>query len=797
MSSMTTTKKTESVQDMSGCEDNQKVKYTASLFVGKALTWWNSLIHTRGREAAVGFMSCQATEPTTIQEAMQKAGTLTYEAINNESLKKKNHEKRGNSGEPSRDRNVRDDDKRTRTGNAFATTANPDCRVVPRMVNPVNVRNLTAAHGACFEYGGIDHFKAACPRLNQAHRPGGGHPNQVVAIDRGQGRVNNGNWARRGAFMLGAEEARQDPNIMMGIEPSNLGFSYEIEIASGQLVVIDKVVRIPLQNDKILRVIGERPEENVRHLKSAKAKEQRKEDIVVVRKSPEVFLDDLSGLPPSREIGFCIDLIPREMPVAKYPYRLAPSEMEELSGQLKELQDKGFIRPSLSPWGAPVLIEDLFDQLQGSQYFSKIDLRLGYHQLRVHEDDIPKTAFRTRYGHFKFTLMPFGLINALATREEQKLHLGLVLELLKKEKLYAKFSKCEFWLQEVHFLRHVINGDRIHVDPSKIEAVPKFVCFLVWLALPDVPKDFVVYCDASDLRLGCVLMQRGKVILYASRQLKILKKNYTTHDLELGAMANVAADALSRKEMIKLNRIRAMNMTLQSSIKGKILATQEKVSDESGDARTLIMDKAHKSKYFVYPRADKMYYDLRDMYWWPRMKKDIAVYEKFIGSLFHAMYVERVGMHKFTRITHGLYHACRVSIMQGRGSSSYNIDDILMKDAKPRGRLTEVLSLLKDGEEEGWCAAPIMWAEVGEGQLIGHESVQETTEKISQIKDRLKAARVVRFGKKGKLAPRFVGPFEITERVSNLKKCLAHPTLQVPLDEIQIDAKLNLVEEPV
>ncbi|GKB36484.1 putative reverse transcriptase domain-containing protein, partial [Tanacetum coccineum] len=167
-------------------------------------------------------------------------------------------------------------------------------------------------------------------------------------------------------------------------------------------------------------------------------------------------------------------------------------------------------------------IDDLFDQLQGSQYFSKIDLRSGYHQVRVHEDDIPKTAFRTRYGYFEFTIMPFGLTNAPV------------------------------------FLGHVINGDRIHVDPCKIKAVKNWeapripsegeeqenafqtlkdkLCNAPVLALPNRPEDFVVYCDASGLGLGCVLMQRGKVIAYASRQLKIHEKNYTTHDLELGAV---------------------------------------------------------------------------------------------------------------------------------------------------------------------------------------------------------------------------------------------------------------------
>ncbi|GJT43865.1 putative nucleotidyltransferase, ribonuclease H [Tanacetum coccineum] len=270
-------------------------------------------------------------------------------------------------------------------------------------------------------------------------------------------------------------------------------------------------------------------------------------------------------------------------------------------------------------------IDDLFDQLQGSRFFSKIDLRSGYHQLRVQEDDIPKTEFRTRYGHFEFMVMPFRLTNAPAVfmdlmnmvckpyldkfvivfiddiliyskmKEDHEVHLGVVLELLRKQKLYAKFSKCEFWLQEVHFLGHVVNQSGIHVDPSKIEAVKNWktpttpseirsflglagyyrwfiVIFskiakplasltqknqkYVWgvkqeeafqtlknnlcdapiLTLPDGVEDFMVYCDASNQGLGCVLMQRGKVIAYASKQLKIHEKNYTTHDLELGAV---------------------------------------------------------------------------------------------------------------------------------------------------------------------------------------------------------------------------------------------------------------------
>ncbi|GKD83999.1 putative reverse transcriptase domain-containing protein [Tanacetum coccineum] len=204
----------------------------------------------------------------------------------------------------------------------------------------------------------------------------------------------------------------------------------------------------------------------MKQLMSAKAKEKKQEEIIVVKDFPEVFLDDLSGLPPIREIKFRIELVPGVMPVAKSPYHL----------------------------------------------------KSGYHQLRVHEDDIPKTAFRTRYGHFEFTIMPFGLINVLA----------VFMDLMNR------------------FLGHVINGDGIHVDPNKIEVIKNWktprtlsedkLCNAPVLALHNGLEEFVVYCAASGLGLGCVLMQRGKVIDYASKQLKIHEKNYTTHDLELGAV---------------------------------------------------------------------------------------------------------------------------------------------------------------------------------------------------------------------------------------------------------------------
>ncbi|GJT73878.1 putative reverse transcriptase domain-containing protein [Tanacetum coccineum] len=213
-------------------------------------------------------------------------------------------------------------------------------------------------------------------------------------------------------------------------------------------------------------------------------------------------------------------------------------------------------------------IDDLFDQLQGSSVYSKIDLRSGYHQLRVHAEDIPKTAFRTRYGHYKFQVMPFHLTNAPAvfmdlmnrvckpyldkfvidfiddiliyskSKKEHEGHLKLILELLKKEELYAKFSKCKFWIPKVQFLGHVIDSQGIHGDKQEapFQLLKQKLCGAPILALPEGSEDFIAYCDASIKGLGAVLMQREKVIAYALRQLKIHEKNYTTHDLELGAV---------------------------------------------------------------------------------------------------------------------------------------------------------------------------------------------------------------------------------------------------------------------
>ncbi|GJX26989.1 putative reverse transcriptase domain-containing protein [Tanacetum coccineum] len=354
------------------------------------------------------------------------------------------------------------------------------------------------------------------------------------------------------------------------------------------------------------------------------------------------IVTDLPCLPPVRQVEFHVDLIPGAAPVARSPYRLAPSEMQELFNQLQELSDQGFIRPSTSPWGAPVLfvkkkdgsfrmcidyrelnkltvknhyplprIDDLFDQLQGLSVYSKIDLRSGYHQLRVRDEDIPKTAFRTRYGHYEFQVMPFGLTNAPV----------VFMDLMN--------CVCKPYLDKfvIVFIDDILIYSRLHVDPAKIKAVKnstspttpieirKFLglagyyqrfiknfskiakslteltqknkkyiggkdqesafqllkqklCEAPILALLEGNDDFVVYCDASHQGLGAVLMQREK--------------------------ANVIADALSRKERIKPLRVRSLVMTIHPKLPSQILKAQtEALKKENLKAENLRgMDKA-------------------------------------------------------------------------------------------------------------------------------------------------------------------------------------------------------------
>ncbi|GJR08339.1 putative reverse transcriptase domain-containing protein [Tanacetum coccineum] len=711
--------------------------------------------------------------------------------------------------------------------------------------------------------------------------------------------------------------------------------------------------------------------------------------------------------------------------------------MKELSEQLKELSDKGFIRPSSSPWGAPVLfvkkkdgsfrmcidyrelnkltvknrypllrIDDLFDQLQGSSVYSKIDLRSGYHQLRVREEDIPKTAFRTRYGHYEFQVMPFGLTNAPAVfmdlmnrvckpyldkfvivfiddiliysknKQEHEEHLKLILELLKKEELYAKFSKCEFWIPKVQFLGHVIDSKGIHVDPAKIESIKDWASpkspteirqFLglagyyrrfiegfskiakpmtkltqkkiqfVWgdkqeaafqllkqklcsapiLALPEGSEDFIAYCDASKKGLGAVLMQREK-------------------NEDVGGML---VENAKNPEAIRTEK-------LEPRADGTLCLNGRSWLPCYGDLRTVIMHESHKSKYSIHPGSDKMYQDMKKLYWWPNMKADIATYvskcltcakvkaehqrpsgllvqpkipewkwdnitmdfvtklpktsqgydtiwvivDRLTKSAIFTPMRETDPMDKLARIYLKevvTRHGIPVSIICDRDprfASNFwrslqnalgtNLDMSTAYHPQTDGQSERTIQTLEDMLRacvidfgKGWvnhlplvefsynnsyhasikaapfealygrkCRSPVCWTEVGEAQILAKDASRPgLTEELRDLKrislpmefqvgDKvmLKVSPwkgVVRFGKRGKLNPRYVGPFKVlgkvgevayklelpeelsrvhnTFHVSNLKKCYADEPLAVPLDGLHFDARLNLLRKTV
>ncbi|GJY10693.1 putative reverse transcriptase domain-containing protein [Tanacetum coccineum] len=450
-------------------------------------------------------------------------------------------------------------------------------------------------------------------------------------------------------------------------------------------------------------------------------------------------------------------------------------------------------------------IYDLFDQLQGSQYFSKIDLRSGYHQLRVHEDDILKTAFRTGYGHFELTVMPFGLTNIPAAWEEHKMHLKAprtpaeVRSFLGLAGYYRRF--IEDFSKIAKPLTVLTQKSKTYdlgeEQENAFQTLKDKLCNTPVLPLLEGSENFVVYCDACGLGLGCALMQRG------------------------------------------------LDEMIEHKSDGALYYLDSIWVPLKGDVRTPIIDESYKSKYSVHPGADKMYYDLRDMYWWPGSKKDIAEYERIAMDFVTKLPRTSSGhdtiwviVDRLTKSAHFLPmredykmdRLARLYLNENVARHGVPISIISDRDSRFTSRfwqsMQEALGTHLDmstayhPQTDDVCHLRL-WAEVGEGQLIGPELVHETTEKISQIKDRLMATRdrqksyddkmrkPLEFSvgdyiieKVGPVAYRLDLPEELNGvhhkfHVSNLKKCLADPTLQVPLDEIRVDDKLNFVEEHV
>nr|GEU64275.1 reverse transcriptase domain-containing protein [Tanacetum cinerariifolium] len=544
--------------------------------------------------------------------------------------------------------------------------------------------------------------------------------------------------------------------------------------------------------------------------------------------------------------------------------------------------------------------------LQGSRYFSKIDIRSGYHQLRVREEDISKIAFRTRYGHFEFTVMPFGLTNAPAvfmdlmkrvcrlyldkfviffiddiliyskSKEEHEVYLKFILELIEKEKLLRKFSKCEFWLQEVYFLGHVVNSEGIHVDPIKTEAVKN------WKPLKTPPE----------------IRSSLERIKYASETWIELFSDYDYEIRYHPGKVNVVVDALSRKERLKPRRARAMRMKIHSRIKARILEAQSEASKDVntpaellkglykkierkedsrlyfaeriwvpvyGNLRTLIINEAYATRYSVHPGSDKMYYDLRGLYWWPEMKKDIAMYQEILEWKWENITMDFITKSLRTRSGHDLiwfivdrltksshFLAIREDFKIERLARIY-INEIMARHGVPMSIISDRDSYFTSRFWQSLQKA--LGTRLDLSTTYHLETAGQSERTIQTLEDMLRAyvmdfsrnwdthlllvefsynnnyhssmkcvsfealKGVVRFGKRSKLSPRYLGPFEIVERVgpvtyrlrlpqelvgvhdtfhvSNLKKFMADANLDMPLKEVKIDEKLHFVEEPM
>ncbi|GJZ32928.1 putative reverse transcriptase domain-containing protein [Tanacetum coccineum] len=573
--------KIELVFENDKCVEEDKVKYAVCTLEGRALTWWNSNVHSLGINAANRIpchelktmmmaeycpitenrrwsrnLNVTSSKPANVHEAICMARELVDQSI------------RAKASRITKSNKRRWEDHQRNNNNNRSSTHH-------QLQNRSANKSFVSTAFTTF----IDITPSAIDTSYE--------------VELADGRV-----VSTSIVLCGCTLNLLDHLFKIDLLPTKLG-SFDVIVGMdwlsnhwAEIVCYEKIVCILLPNGETLEIQGERPEKEPKPLSCIKTGDKNLKDIPIVRNFPEVFLDDLSGLPPARKVEFHIDLIPGAMP------------------------DKGFIRPSHSLWGAPVLffkkkdgalrmcigyrelnkltiknhyplprIDDLFDQLQGDCYFSKIEHRSGYHQLRVHEANIPKTVFRTRYRHFEFTVMPFGLTNAPA----------VFMDLMNRA--------CKPYMEKF------------------------FIVFI---------DDILIYSKSKEdheLRLKMILELLGKKKLslqyiFEKKELNMRQRRwielFSDYDCEIRYhpdKANVVADALSRKEIIKPRRVRAMSMTIYSGIKTKIL---EAHSEASKDLKSPAEMLRGLDAQFERKDDDKMYYDLRDLYWWQGMKKDIA-----------------------------------------------------------------------------------------------------------------------------------------------------------------------------
>nr|GEV29080.1 hypothetical protein [Tanacetum cinerariifolium] len=823
-----------------------------------------------------------STEPTRLQDAIGLANSLMDQKLKGYAIRSAENKRKFESNQETtmhnnpRSRGGMLEDQMWPEPIRLVVMKVGDCKsTVPVTVNQkalvVNKRIAT-----CFECGRQGHFKKDYPKLNNRN-----HGNKSVILEaKGKayaisgGDANPGSNVVTGMFSLNNHYAYVlfDSGVdrsfvsttfstLLDVIPDTLDVSYVVELASERIAETNTVLRgctigllgHPFNIDLILVELGSFDVIiGMDWLVNNHAMIVCDEKIV----HSKVYGERLSNI-------FMAQVTKKETKVKSKEKRLedvpitCSVRIQELFAQLQELFDKGFIRPSFSPWGAPVLfvkkkngyfrmcidyrklnkqtvknryplprIDDLFDQLQGSNVYSKIDLRSGYHQLRVRDEYIPKTVFRTCYGQYEFQVMPFGFTNAPAVfmdlinrvrkpfldkfvivfidyiliysrnKVEHEGHLKQILELLKKEELYGKFSKCDFWLSKT---------------------LKQKLCRAPILVVPEGSENFMVYCDASHKGLGAVLMQKERVMAYASRQLKIYKKNYMTHDLELEAVVFAlktwrhylySTKCLEPKGTDQTTTSLSFGYEIGLNLPVEILKAQNEARKEENyrteDLGGIIKKlDSHMDETLCLngrswiPCHDKMYQDLKKLYWWPNMKAEIATY----------VMKENDSMEKLTR----QYlkevvskHGVPVSIISNRdGKFTYQLRQSLNKALGTQLDIstayhpqtgefsynnsyhTSIKAAPFDALYGHKCRSPICWAEI-------KKRIQAACDMQKSLADRnrkpmefqvgdmvmLKVSpwkEVIRFDKRGKLNPRYIGPFkepvEIMDReVKQLKQ---------------------------
>ncbi|GJV82928.1 putative reverse transcriptase domain-containing protein [Tanacetum coccineum] len=741
--------KTEGVFGISECAKGKQVRFVAVTLEGPALTWWNSKISTLGLEIVnqmpwTGMKQLRTAEFCPIEEIQRMEHELW-------SLKVKEYDIV-----------------------AYTQRFNELALMCPRMVKPERVkvdsyirgneRILEGKKQKWENFQGGNSSDKGNQRDNSSQTLQN-NQKQVSQVWKGLTQVEKVKQEKVGE-VCGRTYAIKDaepkgPNVVTGtfllnnhyayvlfesgsdrsfvntrfsslldIKPIKIEDSYELELADGRIVSTNIVL-----NGCILNFVNHIFEIDLMPIELGTfdiiigMDWLVKHDVVIVYGKKVVripygnktlIVEGDKGLPLPRQVEFRIDLVPGAEPIAHAPYRLAPSEMKELSkdGSFRMCIDYHELNKLIVKNHYPLLrINDLFDQLQGFSVYSKIDLRTGYHQLRIKEEDIPITAFRTRYGHFEFQVMPFRSTNVPADDEEHAKHLKIILELLKKDKLYGKFLKCDFWLDPVQFLGHVIDCSGVHVNPVKVGAIKSWTApktptevrqFLrlagyyrsaLILALPEGMEGFVVYSYASLKGYGAVLMQGEKI-----RE--------------------------AQKEAIKVKNVRAENL-------GKLI-------------KPIFEFRPDGTRCFG---SDKMYQDLKPLYWWPNMKADIA------------MYVSKCLTCAKVKAEHqkpsGLFQQPKMPVWKWE---RITMDFVSGLPRTPSGRQKSYVDTRLNPLE----------FEVGDMILARVGLVAYTLE-----------------------LPEVLKGIHSTFHVSNLKECLADGDIVVLMEEIQLDDKLHIIEEPM